>query len=79
MDSMLVLTKVTKVSSMKFYTGKEDCDWLKATALRHIFVPKDFKSFLLYGNEDCPNSVELYADADPTCYDKPVEVIVFQK
>ena len=37
----------------------EDCQWLRSTALKHLTVPV-FREFVLFGNEDCPQRVELY-------------------
>lgn len=49
----------------RFYTGAEDCRWLRATALRGYDVPA-FQSFTLEGNEDCPLVIRLYEQAEPT-------------
>lgn len=64
---------------MKFYSGKEDCDWIKATALRHIFVAEAFQSFILHGNEDCPSRVELYSDVNPDYDATPVLTLTLWK
>lgn len=49
---------------MRFYNGNEDCAWLLDTALRGYEVPI-FRSFVLHGNEDCPQTIELYTVANP--------------
>lgn len=56
---------------MRFYTGAEDCAWLRETALRGLDVPT-FASFTLRGNEDCPEVIELYTDAEPSHDDWPI-------
>lgn len=51
----------------RFFNEPEDCDWL-----RHVLPStKDvtFKSFMLYGNEDCPIAADLFESDDPLFYD----------
>lgn len=57
----------------RFYTGSEDCEWLRETALRGYNAPK-FKSFVLEGNEDCPLKIELYMKASPHYLDLPIRI-----
>jgi hypothetical protein len=61
----------------KFYTGIHDCGWLLETALKPIreTLPA-FKSFLLWGNEDCPTRIALYADAIPHFSASPLVTLV---
>ena len=47
-----------------FLNTQEDCDWLKSTHLKNR-PELEFKSFVLYGNEDAPEKVELYFSNDP--------------
>jgi hypothetical protein len=54
-----------------FFNEKEDVLWLRETCLKGIEVP-EFKSFILFGNEDDPDKVELYEGVDPLYDDKPV-------
>lgn len=53
----------------------EDVEWLKDTHLKGKSHP-DFKSFILCGNEDCPDLLELYVGEDPLFGDSPVAVFV---
>ena len=54
----------------QFMNAPEDCQWLRAT---HLGGRTDYKfeSFVLYGNEDCPTKVELYADREPLITEEP--------
>lgn len=58
--------------SQKFLNTLEDCDWLRTTHLNHTL--HEFRSFILFGNEDAPEGVDLYTTADPLCYDEYWEV-----
>jgi hypothetical protein len=58
---------------LKFLNEKEDVSWIKETHLRGRGLP-EFKSFIIFGNEDDPDKVELYEDVDPLYDDKPVYV-----
>lgn len=53
----------------------EDCQWLKDTHLKNKDYP-EFKCFVLYGNEDAPEKVELYANQEPLITDVP-NVVIF--
>lgn len=49
---------------MRFYDSDEDCIWLKEkykTKLKNVEVG----AFILYGNEDYPEKVEVYKDKEP--------------
>ena len=47
----------------------EDVQWLLHAHLKGMNVAP-FRSFILVGNEDCPESVFLYEDSDPLITDK---------
>jgi hypothetical protein len=53
-----------------FLNAPEDCQWLIET---HLGGRTDLKfgAFVLHGNEDCPDKVDLYADANPLHTDEP--------
>jgi hypothetical protein len=55
---------------MIFLNTRDDCQWLLNT---HLGGRTDlmFDSFVLYGNEDCPTKVELYADREPLITEEP--------
>jgi hypothetical protein len=36
--------------------------WLRGTALKHLADVPAFNEYVLFGNEDCPRRVELYAE-----------------
>lgn len=54
-----------------FLNAPEDCQWLRETHLKpsnwnnELIIP-DFKSFCLFGNEDCPREILLYQNEHPT-------------
>ena len=51
----------------------QDCTWL-----REVHLPADapeFRCFVLVGNEDCPNRVDLYEAADPEVTDAFVSYV----
>lgn len=52
---------------IQFLNDPSDCDWLRDTALKGCPLPSGyvFNSFVIYGNEDCPERVDLYESADP--------------
>jgi len=69
--------------TQNFLNTKEDCDWLRETHLKPAQwnnenpIP-DFKSFCLFGNEDCPRKILLYRKLHPTVDDKPVRAILME-
>lgn len=65
-------------ASKQFFNGTLDVQWLRETHLKHVpgIRERRFNSFILYGNLDAPNRLELYAKRDPTIYDKPIAVLV---
>lgn len=64
-----------------FLNTKEDCDWLRETHLKQsnwnneLTIP-DFKSFCIFGNEDCPRELLVYREAHPTLDDKPIRAML---
>ena len=56
-----------KLHSEKFLNSSEDCAWLREV---HLPPAPDFQSFLMWGNEDCPQMVKLYKGKDPNFKDK---------
>ena len=55
-------------SREQFFNEPSDIDWLFSTHLKGINVT--FNSFVLVGNEDCPEAVYLYHDSDPLVTDR---------
>jgi hypothetical protein len=46
----------------------ESLQWLEETHLKRSTVfPTHYRCAILYGNEDCPNAIELYAKNDIRC------------
>jgi hypothetical protein len=62
-------------SKEQFFNDKADCLWVRCTHLRHVEHVPFFRSFVLIGNEDCPEAIYLYRDEDPLVTDKPLTVI----
>lgn len=56
----------------QFLNELDDCDWLRTTHLNHTL--HEFRSFILYGNEDAPTGADLYKDRLPAVYDEYWEV-----
>lgn len=59
----------------QFLDYPDDCAWLRDTHLRGL-DPPEFGSFILYGNEDCPDKAELYTSKIPTIFDTPIATYV---
>ena len=61
----------------QFLNAKADCQWLRDThltgAAKHNIR---FRSFILYGNEDAPEKIDLYESKDPDYRDLPVYILV---
>jgi len=59
----------------QFLTAQEDIDWLFETHLKHLGKNdesyKRCQSFVIFGNEDSPDKVELYDTRNPLVMDKP--------
>lgn len=52
----------------QFLNDPDDVQWIRETALKCVALPEEwsgFKSFVLYGNEDGPEKLELYKSVDP--------------
>ena len=62
----------------EFSNKEADIQWLKDTHLKgkYIYFP-EFASFVIYGNEDCPDRIELYKDFDPHYKTKPFKVFEY--
>lgn len=48
-----------------FLNEPDNCQWLRDTALRGVSGIRPFRSFVLYGNEDAPDRLDLYAAEQP--------------
>ena len=61
-----------------FSKNTDDIKWLKDTALRGVELGQyaDFSSYVLNGNEDCPDSVLLFNTPDPA-YDESHARVTF--
>lgn len=58
----------------------EDIQWLRDVHLAGVDLPQAYAGFrfaILYGNEDAPGSLDLYASAEP-CYFDPFCRVVFE-
>lgn len=60
-----------------FMNDATDLAWLLTTHLKGRWVPL-FRSFILYGNEDAPVRLDLYASVDPN-HDDPYFRVDFQE
>lgn len=54
------------------FSHPDDVEWLKSTHLKDKTL--NFKSYILYGNEDWPERLELHDSADPTVDDKFIAI-----
>ena len=61
------------MSKMLLLQSIEDMLWLSNT---HICTGLKPKSAVLWGNEDCPERVELYAQRNPEISDMPIAVYI---
>jgi hypothetical protein len=58
----------------EFLNSINDIGWLQTTHLKQYhFV---FNSFIIYGNEDCPDKIELFKRLEPTINSKPFAVFL---
>lgn len=66
---------------LQFFNDQYDLDWLFHTHLRHVPSAPELAaqahSFLMFGSEDCPVDVLLYASADPLYRDAPLARFVY--
>jgi len=58
----------------EFLNTLEDIAWLQTTHLKMYAMT--FNSFIIYGNEDCPQKVEIFKRVNPTINSKPLAVFV---
>ena len=56
----------------------EDIGWLLTTHLRNHHPPA-FSSFLITGNKDCPDKIDLFKTTNPTISSKPIAVYISDK
>ena len=52
-----------------FINTIDDMQWLKDVHL--LELSQEYKSAMVYGNEDCPFQIECYLSKDPTINDWP--------
>ena len=63
-----------------FLNKTEDMDWLWSTHLKPFnTLQLDFKSVMLYGNEDCPTRIELFTAKMPKYDTLPGKVFLLQE
>lgn len=62
---------------VQFLNGTEDVQWLKDTHLKGRQYPS-FGSFVIVGNEDCPQRVDLYASREPEVDDDAHTITFWQ-
>jgi hypothetical protein len=63
----------------QFLNAPADIEWLFDVHLSDYPLWRDrTKSFILYGNEDCPQRVELFESSDPTVSEKPFMIHAFR-
>ena len=60
-----------------FLNSIEDIGWLLSTHLKSSKMV--FNSFIIYGNEDCPEKVELFKRVMPTANSKPFATFVINE
>jgi hypothetical protein len=61
----------------QFLQNPEDLVWLREVHL--TAVAPAFRSAIIYGNEDWPNKIELYADTMPHYLAEPVATITSEQ
>ena len=62
-----------------FYNETEDCEWLReafTNDVRSALLVPFFQSFILLGNEDCPQRIKLFSQSMPHYQDSPIAVYV---
>lgn len=59
---------------MQFCNDADDVQWLKETHLKGVPGLPDFQSFVIVGNEDAPEYLQLYESADPLYTDRFMRV-----
>lgn len=56
-----------------FHNSPDDCQWLREVHLQDT-QHRPFQSFVLHGNEDAPDTVDLYEPREPLATDKPQRI-----
>lgn len=59
-----------------FYGTKEDVQWLRETHLSHLEAKESdwIQSFVLSGNDDCPERIEAFSEQTPKYNTLPSQV-----
>lgn len=61
--------------SVEFINSEDDMQWLYDVHLLGMDANRVFRSAVIYGNEDSPDRIELFEDANPTVNDIPRIII----
>lgn len=56
---------IARTVGRTMFNAESDCDWLRTTHLKSFTGLPPFHAFVLYGNEDTPERVDLYAERNP--------------
>lgn len=72
------------MAKLAFYCDAKDRTWLKETHLKDYvaLLPHkmpSFLSFILIGNEDCPDEILLYESVMPLATSKPIAKFAYKK
>ncbi len=65
------------MARQQFLHGTDDVQWLKDTHLKGLEYP-EFRSFVIHGNEDCPEQLWLYKSVMPMYTTPPIAVFILQ-
>lgn len=63
---------------MTYLDEPEDVQWLKETHLKGVPLPAkyaDFQSFVIYGNEDAPDRLDLHTTKNPQYCDDYLKIV----
>lgn len=60
---------------LQYCDSPEDIEWLKSTHLKNASFVLEFGAFVLHGNEDAPERVDLYPTASPNWNEQPISVV----
>ena len=60
----------------KFLHAASDVAWLREGHLDGVHTLPKFQSFILYGNEDFPDRIDLFTKKNPRFDDPPVMVLL---
>lgn len=55
---------------MVFLNSSEDMSWLREVHLPNL--SEKYQSAVIYGNEDCPERIDAYTEAEPICSEEPL-------